>query len=89
MRLPEPAENVADAPNAEADGDQAKDDAHDGAADPIGGGLVNTSEHEIRSVCLDERPNQADFAGIYGPPLGTATHADSAKPPLAWALALC
>ena len=40
------AENVADAPNAEADGDEAKDDAHDGAADPIGGGFVNTSKHE-------------------------------------------
>src|SRR4029079_19053182 len=40
------AENVADAPNAKADGDQAQHHAHDRAADPIGGGFVNTSKHE-------------------------------------------
>ena len=50
-RLAETAENVADAPDAEADRDQAEHHAHDGAAEPIGGGLVNTSKHEASS-CL-------------------------------------
>jgi hypothetical protein len=47
--LAETAEDIADPPDAEADGDQAEDDAHDNAAEPIGGGFMNTSEHEIRS----------------------------------------
>ena len=42
----EPPENIADTPDAEADGDQAEHHAHDGAADPIGRGFVNTSKHE-------------------------------------------
>ena len=64
-RRAEAAENVADAPDAEADGDQAEDHAHDGAADPIGGGFVNTSKHETVSCCLGERPRfRADWAGI-------------------------
>ena len=60
----EAAENVADAPDAEADGDQAEDDAHDGAADPIGGGFVNTSKHETVRVVWVSGRIQADWAGI-------------------------
>ena len=64
-RCAEAVEDVADAPDAEADGDQAEDDAHDGAADPIGGGFVNTSKHETVSCCLGERPrSKAVWAGI-------------------------
>ena len=60
----EAAEDVADAPNAEADGDQAEDHAHDGAADPIGGGFVDTSKHEtVRFVWVSGR-FRADWAGI-------------------------
>ena len=60
----EAAENVADAPDAEADGDQAEHDAHDGAADPIGRGFVNTSKHEtVRFVWMSGR-FKADCAGI-------------------------
>ena len=44
-RLAEAAENVADAPDAEADRDQAEQNAHDDAAEPIGRGFVNTSKH--------------------------------------------
>jgi hypothetical protein len=39
-------ENVADAPDREADRDQAEHDAHDDSAEPIGGGSANTSKHE-------------------------------------------
>ncbi len=63
-RLAEAAENVADAPDREADGDQAQDHAHDGAADPIRGGSLNTSEHEtVRFVWMSGR-FQADWGGI-------------------------
>jgi len=39
------AENVADAPDREADGDQAKNHAHDSSAQPIAGSLANTAKH--------------------------------------------
>ena len=45
-RPAETAENVADAPDREADRDQAEHDAHDDPAEPIGGGGANTSKHE-------------------------------------------
>ena len=44
-RAAEAAEDVADAPDREADGDQAEHDAHDGLAEPIAGGLAYTSKH--------------------------------------------
>ena len=63
-RLAEAAEDVADAPDREADGDQAQDHAHDGAADPIRGGSLNTSEHEtVRFVWMSGR-FKADWGGI-------------------------
>ena len=37
-RLAEPAENVADAPDREADDQEAHDDTHDGLAEPVLGG---------------------------------------------------
>ena len=45
-RAAKAAENVADAPDREADRDQAEHDAHDDSAEPIGGGGANTSKHE-------------------------------------------
>ena len=45
-RLAETAENIADAPDAKADRDQAQQNSHDDAAEPIGRGFVNTSKHE-------------------------------------------
>ena len=62
----EAAEDVADAPDAEADGDQAENDAHDGAAEPIGGGFVNTSKHEPVVLFWMSGQFMADCAGIYG-----------------------
>ena len=44
-RAAKAAENVADAPDREADRDQAEHDAHDDSAEPIGGGGANTSKH--------------------------------------------
>src|SRR5262249_55643226 len=44
-RLAETAENVANAPNAEAYGNQAEQDAHDRPAEPVGRGFVNTAKH--------------------------------------------
>ena len=41
----EAAENIADAPDREADDQAAHDDAHDGLADPGRGGFVNTAKH--------------------------------------------
>ena len=40
-------ENVADAPDREADRDQAEHDAHDDPAEPIGGGGADTSKHGV------------------------------------------
>ena len=79
-------EDVADAPDAEADGDQAEDDAHDGAADPIGGGFMNTSKHETVSCCLGERPIQGRFGRNIE---AGAQHRNSRQTPLARLLALC
>ena len=42
----ETPENVADAPDPEADRDQAEHDAHDEPAEPIGRGGANTSKHD-------------------------------------------
>src|SRR4029077_12136466 len=44
-RAAEPAENVADAPDGETDGDQAEHDGHDSPPQPIGGSLANTAKH--------------------------------------------
>ena len=41
----EAAEDVADAPDREGDNQATHDDAHDGLAEPGGGGLVDTAEH--------------------------------------------
>ena len=45
----EAAENIADAPDREADDQAAHDDGHDGPAEPGRGGFVNTAEHGLRS----------------------------------------
>ena len=50
--LSEAAENVADAPDREADDQQAHDDGHHGLAEPIGSGFVNTAEHALSSLGL-------------------------------------
>jgi hypothetical protein len=42
---PEAAENVADAPDREADDQAAHDDGHDGLADPGRSGFVDTAKH--------------------------------------------
>ena len=44
-RLAEAAEDVADAPDGEADGDQSEDDPHDHAAEPVRCRFLNTSKH--------------------------------------------
>ena len=88
-RCAEALEDVADAPDAEADGDQAKDDAHDGAADPIGGGFVNTSKHETVSCCLGERPHSRPIGPEYRGGRRTATAYIARKRPLARLPALC
>ena len=62
--LAESAEDIADTPDAEADGNEAQDHAHDDAADPIGGGFVDTSEHENRSFCWVSGRFRADWPGI-------------------------
>jgi hypothetical protein len=46
---PEAAENIADAPDREADDQAAHDDAHHGLADPGRSGFVDTAEHGLRS----------------------------------------
>ena len=84
--LAEAAEDVADAPDAEADGDQAEDDAHDDAAEPIGGGFVNTSKHETRSSCLDEgeRASHGRLGrNIRTGPIASQLRSDGANRPLA------
>ncbi len=45
VRTAKTAKNVADAPDREADRDQAEHDAHHDSAEPIGGGGANTSKH--------------------------------------------
>jgi hypothetical protein len=42
----ETAEYVADAPDPEADDQEADNDGHDPLAEPIGGGFAYTSKHE-------------------------------------------
>ena len=44
-RAAEPAEDVADAPDREADRDQAEHQAHDSSSQPIAGSLANTAKH--------------------------------------------
>ena len=44
---PEAAENIADAPDREADDQAAHDDGHDAPAEPGRGGFVDTAEHGL------------------------------------------
>ena len=44
------AENVVDAPDRKAQGQDSHDDAHHGAAEPIRGGFTNTSKHCVQRV---------------------------------------
>src|SRR5262249_17372992 len=47
---PETAENIADAPDPEADNQKPDHRSHDDLAEPIGGGFSQTSKHErVRS----------------------------------------
>src|SRR5439155_25334926 len=45
-RPAEPAENVADAPNREAQRQKPEHTGHDQVAEPMGRGFVDTSEHD-------------------------------------------
>ena len=46
-RTAEAAENVLDAPDREADRDEAEHHAHDDPAEPVGGGSADTSKHGV------------------------------------------
>ena len=48
-RAAKAAKNVVDAPNREAERQKPHDHTHDGSAEPIGGGVADTSEHVQRS----------------------------------------
>src|SRR4029077_17233427 len=45
-RAAEAAEDVADAPDREADRDHAENDRHHDPPEPVGGGLTHTAKHE-------------------------------------------
>lgn len=47
-RAAEATENVVDAPDREARGEEAHDHGHDRAAEPIGGGVADTSKHSFQ-----------------------------------------
>ena len=57
-----------------------------GAADPIGGGFVNTSKHETVSCCLGERPRSKAIWAEYR---ARCTAPQLAPTPLARLPALC
>src|SRR5207244_11461045 len=50
---PEAAKDVADAPDREAERDEAEDGGHDDPSEPIGGGLADTPKHVVYISCLD------------------------------------
>src|ERR1700691_2705746 len=54
IRMAEAAEDVVDAPQGETAGEKRQDDAHDGAAEPIGGGFPDTSKHTFPGSLNDD-----------------------------------
>jgi hypothetical protein len=60
----EAAENIADAPDREADDQAAHDDAHDGLAEPSRGGFVNTAKHACLVLAGGDRSNKGVVAPL-------------------------